>query len=1360
VTVVSLATETVGATTYTAITGIVANPSVSGATVTVTRSSGADTVALQTHRLRFSGVKNQPDTAVAVAMNVKTTTNADVDIDTATSGDSGLNLAINTFYALNSASITLDRVEKSASGFVDVTFTQAGGTFASTGAVRIWFPAGFSFPGTTAARTATWVNASGLDGTLTPGAPVTPDNYIDVARTAGTNTGASGTSYVLRLTNIQNPSTAGTTDPFSVLTYPSSTGSPPAATGTKTAQVLTGVTVTVSSSSAINGATVTPQYAYRQATGYVSIQFATVTAIPADGKVVVTLPSGFAIPSSMTCSTASGATCVTSVVASPAVSIAGNFNVAVSGQVVTVTRANDGAVTTGGQTHLLRFAGVITPNVAGATASFSIQTQSGAAAALDQVLSGVTTTIAAAGLFPAVSVAPTRLEYGAIGPVAVTFTSLTAHPSTGMIRITLPGAFSIAGVASFSASSGDISGSLTAAGNGSAVTVNRTGTASTAAAGGSYSLTVNSIKNPSSAGAVSGFLVETLDIYGSVLDTSAPIALSVTIAATGALNGVQFLLASATTSTLTYATVGFTTTQAIPTNGKIVVVFPATFSFPADSRRAARQVSYLSGGAYTVPGGALTFAVLGTTVTATRTGGSIIAAGTTIGLQITNVMNPVVTGATSSLRVTTQTAAGATLDDISTGVTFTISQCPDSCSGVGSCVNGTCLCSPGRFGANCAGEVTTGYMAYDTQSAYSIDWDTVPTVQETQPVFTENKLTEGVCSCDLTRNLCDALCCCDTDCSTAQVALFKTTSTSYECAAQRNVTNKPMTCIVTSTSGVKQDRGGLFTLAYFNPASGMKYFVPSATSRELCVETDNNPSDGYFYTDRGALSATETFAIVKAYTHAAFSFGIQASFDEPVLASLRIEGRYMVGDRVPAIYSGLAGYLRLPAAGLDGGCTGESYAEFLVPKRNQTCMRRTASLASECATAYDARGQVHNVQVRTRFATTGLTHTYVTVFTNNTGTGLAWPPPQPTWNSGTQTCENALLGLQWEVTHSDAGAISAVSVVVSLGSVKAAEDGSSSTNQAYDIQFIRAGETSSLKSRRSGNIGYTPGGAVLAGTQMYDGSKTAVSQAINGLAVPAPGVAGKCDGREATVAFGASMQSCCTVDLTIGELEARCAGARSGGLGYGVQSSLNSSTLIGVYGGSDINVLADWLSLPAATAPASDAEFLNRTGYNTLGYGYNASQWDGVSATSWTVWDSNTKTCYGLTGGIHLQFTYALEGAYKGPSRRITRVSQEYTRASWGWDEDSVNGDGTQSFPVCYTVHFAEQSTLVRNAPATLVSRVLFYPVLGIFDDWGMESGVVTFFAAIYCAVPCLAAIWLVTSPVSFTRRILTSLNE
>lgn len=387
-----------------------------------------------------------------------------------------------------------------------------------------------------------------------------------------------------------------------------------------------------------------------------------------------------------------------------------------------------------------------------------------------------------------------------------------------------------------------------------------------------------------------------------------------------------------------------------------------------------------------------------------------------------------------------------------------------------------------------------------------------------------------------------------------------------------------------------------------------------------------------------------------------------------------------------------------------------------------------------------------------------------------------WPPPAASYNPRLAVCENALLGLRWEVIHDDSGTILGVGVTVNLGSVYPASDGSASYAQAYELKFTTA-VGASLKPLRSGNIGYTLGDPVLAGVQESSGGKTAVKQSVRGLAVPSPGREGRCDGKTTPVPFGTAMQSCCTVDLTLEELKARCLAAQSGDLGYGIQAGINASTLIGIYGGSDAGVLQDWMALPEASRPSTDAvNGSSYAAYNTLGYGYGDQATRGASLdgnTGWeakmanqstvspstagsslTVWDSNTRTCYGVTGGIHIQFTYALEGAYRGPSRWLTRVAQEYVRATWGWDEDTANGDGTQTFPMCYTVHFAEASTLVSNVPTMFVSRVLFWPVLGIHDTWGMEGGVITWLAVIYCGAPALAALWLIRSPVSFTRRL------
>merc|ERR1711939_703198 len=139
-------------------------------------------------------------------------------------------------------------------------------------------------------------------------------------------------------------------------------------------------------------------------------------------------------------------------------------------------------------------------------------------------------------------------------------------------------------------------------------------------------------------------------------------------------------------------------------------------------------------------------------------------------------------------------------------------------------------------------------------------------------------------------------------------------------------------------------------------------------------------------------------------------------------------------------------------------------------------------LSSECASVYSATNLVSGLQVRTTFktATSGLTVTYVSVYTNNSGTGLSWPPPAASINPQSGICENAMTAMRWTVVHNGQGTITDVHVIVTLGSVTAQTDGSATLKQTYEITF-ETSITATVKPLRSGNIGYTPGSPVLGG---------------------------------------------------------------------------------------------------------------------------------------------------------------------------------------------------------------------------------------------------------------------------------------
>jgi len=1364
------------ATSYTEINGGL-SVAVSGTRVTVTRlgaeSAATATNAGDTHRMILYNIEN-PSAAGTVTMNMYTTDSVGTIEDQADSNDIGLQQTISDTAAINNASITLERVEKSASGYVDISFVStAGGALPSEGTIRVWFPSEFAF--LSGGRTATSVGSTTFDGTLTAQAPDVASNYIDLIRENGTISTVVGVIYTVRITNIQNPSASGDTSTFQILLYSTTTVTD---STSAVAQQFVGISAQVSAASALNNGAVSLQYQFRSASGYTDVVFTTVTSIPADGVLQLTFPTGFAF--------VSGTPTITSIKTGGTVFINGAFNTTMSGLVVTIVRSG-GAATTAGATHTLRVSPVRNPSVAGATSSFGIHTRDANFAPLDQVLSGVTTTISSSGVFSFFEVSLTRRERNAVDNLLFAMTTASTIPADGKIQIVLGSNFSFAlasGVDTYVVSESAFPGVATSTmGGGLIVMVSsrRTGASAVitrdgtggAASPGTYAFSFSSVRNPATLYGnqlIPGFEMQTTANDGKVLDTTLADTISAAnVTSLGALNNGVFSLSSTTTGAVVTATISFTTTTAIPANGRVIIIFPSTFGFPSGDRlMTSRSTSGFT--ALTID--QTTSGVAGSTLTIVVT--TATSAGTSHSIDVTNIANPTVTGITPSLQMQTATAGGVTLDVVASGLSFSIAECPDNCFFRGTCVNGTCACNAGYYLENCGAVALTGYMNYATQVSYEIDWASVPATQPSQPTYTAVDVAGTVCSCDLQANKCDIrnekICCCDPDCSANQEGMANGQGTaaawSTPCLPQTNSSNKPMTCV---------DKD---FLAFYNPTTGMTITQPTEVSRELCIETVNNPTDGYYYEDRGAPSASLTYSIISS---GYYSFTKVA---EVMRSITRNGGKYLVGDRMPTLVNGQGDYLRLSAPGPYGMCE-DSYTQFMHTQWNVTCYRRVVSLSASCSTAFSSVDYLNGVQVRTVFETTSLTNTYVSLSLGNNATGVSTTPPIPGINSVTGECENALKALYFTVVHDGAGSVIDVTALVILGSVHAESDGSATLQQEFGIEFLTTANMGSSLSRirRAGNNGYMPGKLVIAGASITASGKAAVSQETHGMVVPGPDRDGKCvGGNNVTVAFGTSMSVCCNIELTLEELRDHCL---SGGDSIRRPFVYGSPMRIGKYASSDPSVLVDWLDLsPNAQSPTTDDLWSNFYGaiesartnkiYSGLARAGLPPLWNwwwyGIGSPAYylsrgwgrsirdninnrTVWDPETRTCYGIKAGIMLGFKYAYEGSFAGPSSRITHVGMEEQRASWTWNAEVANQDGTQNFPHCYATRFDEASDLVDNT-LLWIDAALVHPFLTYHNDWGMRWGVVNFLGTIILLTPLLLVFYNVKAPVSFVRRL------
>lgn len=68
------------------------------------------------------------------------------------------------------------------------------------------------------------------------------------------------------------------------------------------------------------------------------------------------------------------------------------------------------------------------------------------------------------------------------------------------------------------------------------------------------------------------------------------------------------------------------------------------------------------------------------------------------------------------------------------------------------------------------------------------------------------------------------------------------------------------------------------------------------------------------------------------------------------------------------------------------------------------------------------------------------------------------------------------------------------------------------------------------------------------------------------------------------------------------------------------------------------------------------------------------------------MWDSNTRTCSGLTTAVNLELVTVDAGAFNNPQRRV--LAAEYTYSTSTWQFTASDTSTAQLFPVFATVSF------------------------------------------------------------------------
>lgn len=585
--------------------------SIGGNVVTIARQNDGSSESAAAESCTIGGVTNPGYSGSTGTYTIQTTNNTDgqLDIDASVSSDTI------TPGALTSTNVQPASLTTGVSSTVTVSFTTAN-SIANNGAIKVTFPGGFGV------NTISGVACSTMDGSFTFG--FNGQTAIINRNGGSTQTPAAETCTINGIVNPSSPG-AGGTYTISTTTQAQQTVDTDAAVASDTfsAPVVTLTSTNVQPASLVAGAVST-----------VTATFTTASSIPANGKIKVTFPTGFAVNgiNSGACSTMDG-----------------TFTFAFSGQTAVISRQNDGTIQTAAA-ESCTFGGIMNPQVSGTTGTYTIQTTDASDVQIDvdSTVAGDTIT---PGVLTSTNVEPASLVAGTTNNVTVSFTTANTIQPNGKIKVTFPGTFVVSGVNSGTCSTMD--GSFTFSVAGQIVTISRSGNGSSQNPA-SETCTLGGITNPGSAGAGGTYAITTTTNTDVVVDTDNAVASDTFTASTGTLTSTNVQPTSLIIGATSTVTVTFTTVNTVPNDGKFSVQFPAGFVLTSVP---------LTTSSMTCPtvSGTITTSVVGQLVIGTRSGGSSLGAGA-VSCTIPLVKNPTTVGSGGTYIISTANSSNTTID--------------------------------------------------------------------------------------------------------------------------------------------------------------------------------------------------------------------------------------------------------------------------------------------------------------------------------------------------------------------------------------------------------------------------------------------------------------------------------------------------------------------------------------------------------------------------------------------------------------------------------------------------------------------------------------------------------------------------
>ncbi|XP_072165001.1 tectonic-1-like [Diadema setosum] len=590
----------------------------------------------------------------------------------------------------------------------------------------------------------------------------------------------------------------------------------------------------------------------------------------------------------------------------------------------------------------------------------------------------------------------------------------------------------------------------------------------------------------------------------------------------------------------------------------------------------------------------------------------------------------------------------------------------------------------------------------------------------------------GICICDLTANGCDVNCCCDPDCTSADISTFS------QCEDQ--------TYVVESRVCLRS------TVVYSTNAPPEQVDVTDPSL--FCIATDNNA-------DRNYYSVPEEVETVERFYELSEKYG-DTSYQQPSDSNDTYSDFYKSGDTIYTLYETLAlGQLGLPQGLVSDICDDNNPAAYLYAATS-VCTRKLTSLSRDCEnqpflsarTYYSGFKFIPTPQflqdnplpppvlvnlTTPSLITTG-SATTDSSFVSNATTALPQPGPTtefpgygfydnpelvnisvqlpimcriefdfvvdcnytvdeipvPFYNSSTDTCDNVVTEVKYIITHNATNGIETVDVGLTLRSLTSSD---TMPSQTFSTEFVKLGETDTFP--RSGNPGYVIGQPLVAGNLVQlDGSILEAislsSDPTNWLTVVRSSADGSCltdtDSR-IPVTFGENLRSGCTIQVSYNNISDICGFIQSVALNA---LSGNQPGYVATFGNSQPEVLGDWVEI-----------------FKDEISGSAVSNEQGV--------------CSNMYMSLHIEVLYANVGALANPQAKIVGVRFYYPDGSGQTLRYQCIGpycqEGAESlvqqFEVSVSVDFIDTSTspgsywAEKPAFQAKLPNDFFYPFTG-----------------------------------------------